>query len=206
MSWNVPRTINNLENELNHKTRYLDSDNNGTVFQKNITADKFITTGGGSSLQYLMSDGSTSSGSNVGTGVKNPMIDDLNANNYSLTNVGTINNVDVGTIISDLNIVKDKTQFINSSLSIIVPDVLVSTDLPTDGTVFDRNVYADKFIINGGGPSPPGYLLSDGSVVSNSVDDTRVAALETKTQNISSTSSKSTLSKSLNSNKIHQTF
>ena len=32
MSWNVPRTINNLENELNHKTRYLDSDNNGTVF------------------------------------------------------------------------------------------------------------------------------------------------------------------------------
>ena len=81
MSWNVPRTINNLENELNHKTRYLDSDNNGTVFQKDITADKFITTGGGSSLLYLMSDGSTSSGSNVGTGVKNPMITNLNANN-----------------------------------------------------------------------------------------------------------------------------
>ena len=193
MSWNVPRTINNLENELNHKTQYLDSDNNGTVFRKNITADKFIATGGGSSLLYLMSDGSTSSGSNVGTGVKNPMITNLDANNYSLTNVGTINDVDVGTLNSDLHIVKNKTQFINSSLSIIVPDVLVSTDLPTDGTVFDRNVYADKFIINGGGPSPPGYLLSDGSVVSNS-DDTRIAALETKTQNISSTSSELSLS------------
>ena len=195
MSWNVPRTINNLETELNHKTQYLDSDNNGTVFKKNITADKFIITGGGSSLLYLMSDGSISSGSNVGTGVKNPMITNLDANNYSLTNVGTINDVDVGTLNSDLNIVKNKTQFINSSLSIIVPDVLVSTDLPTDGTVFDRNVYADKFIINGGGPSPPGYLLSDGSVVSNS-DDTRIAALETKTQNISSTSSELSLSNS----------
>ena len=196
MSWNLPRTINNLEQELNHKTQFMDSDNNGTIFEKNITADKFIITGGGSSLLYLMSDGSTSSGSNVGTGVKNPMITNLDANNYSLTNVGTINDVDIGTINSDLNIVKNKTQFINSSLSIIVPDVLVSTDLPTDGTVFDRNVYADKFIINGGGPSPPGYLLSDGSISSNSGDNTRITALETKTQNISSTSSKLSLSKS----------
>ena len=64
-----------------------------------------------------------------------------------------------------------------------------------DGTVFNNNVYADKFIISGG-LFPPGYLLSDGSVVSNSVDDTRLTALETKTQNISSTLSKSTLSKS----------
>ena len=37
------------------------------------------------------------------------MITDLNANNYSLTNVGTINNIDIGTIDSDLTIVKDKT-------------------------------------------------------------------------------------------------
>ena len=57
------------------------------------------------------------------------------------------------------------------------------TDLPitTDGTVFDRNVYTDKFVINAGGPSPPGYLLSDGSISSNSGDDTRITALETKT-------------------------
>ena len=71
----------------------------------------------------------------VMAGVKNPMITNLNANNYSLTNVGTINDVDIGTINSDLNIVKNKTQFINSSLSIIVPDVSVSTDLPRRNSV-----------------------------------------------------------------------
>ena len=203
MSWNLQRTINNLEYLLNQRTQYMDADNNGTIFEKNITANKFIKTGGGSSLEYLMSDGSTSSGSNVGTGVKNPMITNLNANNYSLTNVGTINNIDIGTINSDLNIVKDKTQFINSSQSINVLDNsvsvggLIGSPFTTDGTVFDRNVYADKFIINGGGPSPPGYLLSDGSVVSNS-DDTRIVALETKTQNRSSTSSELSLSNSFN--------
>ena len=129
-----------------------------------------------------MSDGSTSSGSNIGTGVKNPMIADLNANNYSLTNVGTINNFDIGTFDSDLTIVKDKT------LHVRYPTTL-------DGTTFYNNVYADKFIISGG-LTPPGYLLSDGSIVSNSVDNTRLTALETKTQNVSSTSSKLSLSKS----------
>ena len=182
MSWNITRTLNNLEYLLNQRTQYMDADNNGTIFEKNITANKFIKTGGGSSLEYLMSDGSTSSGSNIGTGVKNPMIADLNANNYSLTNVGTINNFDIGTFDSDLTIVKDKT------LHIRYPSTI-------QGTIFYDNVYADKFIISGG-LTPPGYLLSDGSIVSNSVDDTRITALETKTQNVSSTSSKLSLSKS----------
>ena len=135
MSWNLQRTLNNLEYLLNERTQYMDADNNGTIFEKNITANKFIKTGGGSSLEYLMSDGSTSSGSNVGTGVKNPMIDNLNANNYSLTNVGTINNIDIGIINSDLNIVKEKTQFINSSISLDLVDNLVSTDLPALTTI-----------------------------------------------------------------------
>ena len=80
-------------------------------------------------MKYLMSDGSISSESNVGTGVKNPMITNLNANNYSLTNVGTINNFDIGTIDSDLTIVKDKTFHIR------FPTTL-------EGTVFNNNVYA----------------------------------------------------------------
>ena len=70
MSWNTTRTLNNLEYLLNERTKYMDSDNNGTIFEKNITANKFIKTGGGSSLEYLMSDGSTSSGSNIGTVLK----------------------------------------------------------------------------------------------------------------------------------------
>ena len=184
MSWNQQRTINNLEYLLNQRTQYMDADNNGTIFEKNITANKFIKTGGGSSLEYLMSDGSTSSGSNIGTGVKNPMIADLNANNYSLTNVGTINNIDIGTFDSDLNILKDK------SLHIKFPTTL-------EGTTFYNNVYADKFIINGGGPSPPGYLQSDGSIVSNSVDDTRITALETKTQLITANSTRTTFTQSV---------
>ena len=126
MSWNQQRTINNLEYLLNQRTQYMDADNNGTIFEKNITANKFIKTGGGSSLEYLMSDGSTSSGSNIGTGVKNPMIADLNANNYSLTNVGTINNFDIGTINSDLNVVKDKKNNLLTLLSLDIVDVLVT--------------------------------------------------------------------------------
>lgn len=39
--------------------------------------------------------------------------------------------------------------------------------LPNDGTRFLQNVYADKFIIEGG-PSPAGYLLSDGTILNSS--------------------------------------
>ena len=46
MSWNLQRTINNLEYLLNQRTQYMDADNNGTIFEKNITANKFIKTGG----------------------------------------------------------------------------------------------------------------------------------------------------------------
>ena len=43
-------------------------------------------------------------------------------------------------------------------------------DLPlsTDGTIFSENVYADKFVINGATSENKGYLMSDGSVTTNS--------------------------------------
>ena len=37
------------------------------------------------------------------------------------------------------------------------------------GTIFSNYIYADKFIINNG-PSPAGYLLSDGTILNNSGD------------------------------------
>ena len=40
--------------------------------------------------------------------------------------------------------------------------------LEADGTRFLNNLYADKFIIHGGGPSPAGYLMSDGTILTTS--------------------------------------
>ncbi len=73
----------------------------------------------------------------------------------NLTYVGTINGVDIDTLHSNSNVAMSKTLSIEENLSL-------------DGTHFTANVFADKCIINGGGPSPPGYLLSVGTIASNS--------------------------------------
>ena len=66
MSWNLSRTLNQLENELNEKTQYVASDDNGTIFEKNVSADKFIINGQSGQPGYLLSDGSIVATSQAG--------------------------------------------------------------------------------------------------------------------------------------------
>jgi hypothetical protein len=60
---------------------------------------------------------------------------------------------------ANLETLENKTFYIDGS------------SISPDGTLFSNSIYADKFIINGG-PNPPAYLLSDGSLVSNSGNGT----------------------------------
>ena len=60
----------------------------------------------------------------------------LNCSDYNLTNVGTINGIDVDTINPNLNITMTKT-------------IQIDENLALDGTHFNANAYADKFIISG---------------------------------------------------------
>ena len=80
MSWNLSRTLNQLEYELNEKTQYVATDDNGTIFEKNITADKFIINGQSGQPGYLLSDGSIVATSQAGQ----PNIYLYNNNNSSI--------------------------------------------------------------------------------------------------------------------------
>jgi hypothetical protein len=91
-------------------------------------------------------------GSNV---VQNPMVEDLNCNTNNLTNIGLLNGYDIGTINSDLNQVKDKTFHIQLPLSGL-------------GTLFSENVYADKFVTNGG--TNQQYVMGDGTTLQYSAN------------------------------------
>ena len=77
MSWNTSRILNNLEYEINEnkqdismleqKTLYI-SDSlspNGTLFVNNVYSEGFVKNGG-TSTQYLMADGSTTTNSQQG--------------------------------------------------------------------------------------------------------------------------------------------
>ena len=77
MSWNTSRILNNLEYEINEnkqdistlerKTFYISDllGSNGTVFANNVYSEAFVKNGGTSS-QYLMADGSTTTNSQQG--------------------------------------------------------------------------------------------------------------------------------------------
>ena len=55
----------------------------------------------------------------------------------------------------DISMLEQKTLYISDQLSL-------------NGTVFVNNVYSDAFIINGVLPENKGYLMSDGTITTNS--------------------------------------
>ena len=97
MSWNTSRILNDLEYEINEnkqdismleqKTLYISDQLSltGTVFLNNIYSEAFVKNGG-TSTQYLMADGSTTTNSQQGQ--PNIYLYNIN-NNKWYTNIRT---------------------------------------------------------------------------------------------------------------------
>ena len=222
MSWNLSRTLNQLEYELNEKTQYVASDDNGTIFEKNITADKFIINGQSGQPGYLLSDGSIVATSQAGQ----PNIYLYNNNNSSigpipgagqirtnnldnqLTTIIYINhltsdNIDIDIFLSQISILSViYMQDENNALNYVRFNVIAPP------TVFTNSYYSIPVVYATGagtGTTDLGDLAIFMSIFDNSsLVDSRLSAVETKTQGQTATSSLTTFIHpiSMNSNKI----
>jgi hypothetical protein len=84
----------------------------------------------------------------INSGVSNPMLADLDANEFNINNVGEINGINLGILQNNIVTLNNKTFYIDPALSL-------------DGTVFTNNIYALSFVKDGG--SNQQYLMADGS-------------------------------------------
>jgi len=224
MSWNLSRTLNQLEYELNEKTQYIASDDNGTIFEKNVSADKFIINGQSGQPGYLLSDGSIVATSQAGQ--PNIYLYNNNTNNSSiepipgagqirtnnldnqLTTIIYINhltsdNIDIDIFLSQISILsviymQDKNNALNYvRFNVIAPP-----------TVFTNSYYSIPVVYAtgaGSGTTDLGDTAIFMSIFDNSsLVDSRLSAVETKTQGQTATSSLTTFihPMSMNSNKI----
>ena len=177
MSWNLARVTNNLEAEIstgcvNDPATRDFSLGNHDIINVNLVKSSDVET----SRYFSVND-------------ELDKLDNFDPSQTDVTNIVgklKVDNIDTNTIYdhteltrielddTDINIVSQNLTFngqdilTNANLQELETKTLyMDPSLHIDGTVFSNNIYADKFIITGG-PSPAGYLMSDGSIVSNS--------------------------------------
>ena len=203
MSWNLSRTLNQLEYELNEKTQYVASDDNGTIFEKNITTDKFIINGQSGQPRYLLSDATSQAGqpniylyNNNNSSIEPiPGAGQIRTNNLDnqLTTIIYINhltsdNIDIDIFLSQISILsviymQDKNNALNYvRFNVIAPP-----------TVFTNSYYSIPVVYATGagtGTTDLGDIAILMTIFDNpALVDSRLSAVETKTQGQTATSS-----------------
>lgn len=182
MSWNLPRIINNLELEIesgyvhdpatrNFSMGSYDITNINLVKCEDIETRRFFSVN--DELDKLDNFEATTTNPDVTNIIGKLKIDNINTNIIYSTDELTRIELDD----SDINL-------ISQNLTWNGLDVLTTANLETlenktfyidgssispNGTIFSNYIYSDGFIINGG-PSPAGYLMSDGTILNNSGD------------------------------------
>ena len=217
MSWNTSRILNNLEYEINQnkqdistlerKTFYISDllGSNGTVFANNVYSEAFVKNGGTSS-QYLMADGSTTTTSQQGqpniylynnnnSGTPEPASGQIRANDPNNQNVTelyishiTSDGIDIDVFlqqISTLSIIylQDRNNSNNNVRFNVTSAIIDNPNLyVTVPVLFD--IAQGSGSIDFGDGHPLFMSIFDNS----QLIDSRISAVETKTQHQSATS------------------
>ena len=229
MSWNTSRILNDLEYEINEnkqdlsvlerKTFYISDQlgTNGTVFLNNVYSEAFVKNGG-TSTEYLMADGSTTTASQQGqpniylynnnnSGTPVPTSGQIRANNANNQNVTelyishiTSDGIDIDVFLQQISTIsviylQDRNNSNNNVRFNVTSNIIDNPNLyVTVPVIFD--IAQGSGSIDFGDGHPLFMSIFDNS----QLIDSRISAVETKTQHITANSDATNFNSVVNMN------